>query len=379
MVDSYINRIENHQGVQYRLSGKSLGDAWFDIGRFGLVALTLRGHEDKLFKRHLSFKSASTLFTAAPAMSDSYPLDSLAMLDLPKLKNLLSLQMTPLLESIFHLKFTEDIRHDELSVDKPYLQGVLSSFVNFPPFSFNEVHLEYHSKKKLVGGSIDIVVGSATNGNKPYVYLHTNEEVPSMVAIYLGSLLEVKSTDQRFSPASNDSAEMFEEDLKILKQAMLETMAIAEVATFPDEDVPILNILGNKLCYRPLLYFPKCDVLLTTPRVVHLRKDSTTINTQGFLLLFTLFHLHSTNMFLFNNLDYGHFPQSGWRAAMEEASDNYRNSVLKVAGVNCAFPHATSKHYLQPVGEDAEDGNRPSPVKKSRTSTSSSKESTSMH
>ena len=136
---SYIHRIE---GVHYRLSGKSLGDSWFDIGRFGLVALTLRGHEETLFKRYLSFKSASAQFTAAPA---SYPLDSLGTLDLQKLTKLLSLQMTPLLEGIFHLK--EDIRNDKLGVDKPYLQGVLSAFVNFPPLSFNEVHLEYHSKR----------------------------------------------------------------------------------------------------------------------------------------------------------------------------------------------------------------------------------------
>ena len=44
---------------------------------------------------------------------------------------------------------------------------------------------------------------------------------------------------------------------------MLETMAIAEVATFPNEDIPILNILGNKLVYRPLLYF----------RIAVLKKD----------------------------------------------------------------------------------------------------------
>ena len=223
-----------------------------------------------------------------------------------------------------------------------------------------------------MGGSIDIVIGSATNGNKPYIYVHTNEEVPSLVAVYLGSLLEVKSTNQRFTPASNDSAEMFEEDAKLLIQPMLETMAIAEVATFPNEDIPILNILGNKLVYRPLLHFRKSDVILTTPRVVHLRKNSTAVNTQGFLLLFTLFHLHATKMFLFNKLEYGHFPQSGWRAALEKGSENYRNSVIKVAGVNCAFPHATSNHFWHPVDEDDEDDNQPSPVKKCRTPTSTS-------
>ena len=103
-----------------------------------------------------------------------------------------------------------------------------------------------------MGGSI---VGSATNGNKPYIYLLTNEEVPSLVAVYLGSLLEVKSSGQRFTPASSDSAEMLEEtseDTKMLIQPMLETMAIAEVAIFPNEDIPIVNILGNKFVYRAL-------------------------------------------------------------------------------------------------------------------------------
>ena len=58
--------------------------------------------------------------------------------------------MASLLEEIFCLEFSEDVRNNEHTLDKPYLHGMLSTFVNFPPLSYNEVHLEYNSKK-LVG------------------------------------------------------------------------------------------------------------------------------------------------------------------------------------------------------------------------------------
>ena len=84
------------------------------------------------------------------------------------------------------MEFSADDVSNENNVDKPYLHSVLAMFVKFPAVSYNEVHLEYHSSKNLVGGSIDVVVGLEGNCNKPYIYVQ-----PNIVAIYLGSLLEL--------------------------------------------------------------------------------------------------------------------------------------------------------------------------------------------
>lgn len=114
-------------------------------------------------------------------------------------------------------------------MDKPYLQGVLTTFIKFPTVSYNEVHLEYHSKKKLVGGCI---IGSESNGNKPYIYVH-----PKNVSIYLGSLLEAKSSSKCLAASNSASFDQSSEEIKALIQPMLELMAISEVAEFPKADV----------------------------------------------------------------------------------------------------------------------------------------------
>lgn len=50
--------------------------------------------------------------------------------------------------------------NDECSVDRPYLQRVLTHFLPFPPVSYNEVQIEHHSERKLIGGRFDVIVGS---------------------------------------------------------------------------------------------------------------------------------------------------------------------------------------------------------------------------
>lgn len=70
-------------------------------------------------------------------------------------------------------------------------QAVLSSFVKFPSISFNEVHIEYGTKKKLVGGSIDAIVGTERNGNKPHVHVDS-KDFSKDFSIYLGSILLYK-------------------------------------------------------------------------------------------------------------------------------------------------------------------------------------------
>ena len=184
-----INHVNDCSGIHYITEGQSLAECWKKVKRLGLVALSLRGHEETLFKTQLSFKGAQEKFQA-PVMSVSKPLKSVIGLDLENLQKSLSNQLSAVLESIFQLHFSDDCA--AIKVDKPYLQGVLTTFIEFPTVSYNEVHLEYHANKKLVGGSIDVVVGSESNGNKPYIYVP-----PKDVSIYLGSLLEAKSSMSR--------------------------------------------------------------------------------------------------------------------------------------------------------------------------------------
>ena len=240
-----INRVNDRSGIHYIIEGPSLEECWKNVKRLGLVALSLRGHEETLFKTHLSFKGAQERFQA-PVMSVSKPLKNVIGLDLDNLQKRLSNQLSAVLETIFHLNFSDDDVSNERKVDKPYLQGVLTTFIKFPTLSYNEVQLEYHSKKKLVGGSIDVVVGSESNGNKPYIYVH-----PKNVSIYLGSLLDAKSSSKCLAASNSASFDQSSEEIKALIQPMLELMAISEVAEFPKADVPLLNIFGNKVCTVP--------------------------------------------------------------------------------------------------------------------------------
>ena len=159
------------------------------------------------------------------------------------------------------------------------------------------------------------MVGSPTNGAKPYVYIQSGHE-----AIYLGSVLEAKrSTKSLAAVSSNSRTANFKEaasDIKGLIQPMLEVMAVAQVAEFPRADVPLVNIFGNKFVYRPLLYFRECDVLLTTPRPVHLRRDATTLDVLGLVLLFTLFQLHKRCV-AFNMVKVETLPKSPNRCEVE--------------------------------------------------------------
>ena len=243
-----------------------------------------------MFKTHQSFRHAQRAFEA-PVLSCSKPFRSLATINLQRLKRRFRAQLNGLLEGIFRLPFTEDSTNDQHTQDKPYFQGVLLTFVPFPAVSYNEVHLEYRSSKHLIGGSYDIIVGSSTNGKKPIIQIEG-----SNFAIHLGSLLEAKSTFTRLAPSSSETSSFTEEttDLKTLIQPMLESMAISQMATFPDADVPIVNFLGTKLSFRPLLYFKELDVLLTTPRPMHLRTAHDTIDVLGLITMFTLMNLHKT-------------------------------------------------------------------------------------
>ena len=75
---------------------------------------------------------------------------------------------------------------------------------------------------------------------------------------------------------------------------MLELMAVSEVCTFENTEVPLVNIFGNRHAFRPLLYFKKYDVLLTTPKpyMYVFLDENKKIHFLGLAMLHILFTLH---------------------------------------------------------------------------------------
>ena len=350
-----VQRVDDHLGVRHTLTGRGLDVVWEMLMKLGFSAASFKGYEATLFRKHQSFGSAVQDFEA-PVISPSMPFRSLASINLRKLKRRFHVQMNSLLEGIFRLTFTQDSTNDEHVQDKPYFQGVLLTFVPFPAISYNEVHLEYKSSKHLVGGSYDIIVGSTMNGKKPIIQIGGDN-----YAVYLGSLLEAKSTFTRLAPSTSETCSFTEgiTDSKVLIQPMLEIMAIAQLAHFPDATVPIVNFLGTKLSFRPLLYFKEQDVLLTTPRVLHLRTAHDTITVLGLVTMFTIMNVHKTDMVQFSTEALAKCPKSGWKHQLIGGKDSYHTSKLTVRGIRNRYPHVDSEPYIHDTStstsEDDED------------------------
>ncbi len=136
---------------------------------------------------------------------------------------------------------------------------------------------------------------------------------------------------------------------------MLEVMAISQVATFPNSDVPVVNFMGNKFVFRPLLYFKELDVVLTTPRVMHLRRSQDIIDVLGLITMFTFVHLHKTKIMKFqpDSIDQS-IPLSGCKSALQQGKDGYHTSKLTVEGLK-NFPHAGSKPFIHQSSSSEED------------------------
>lgn len=105
-----------------------------------------------------------------PRMSIAFQFQSLAQnFNMTKLATSWKHRGATIIEAIWNLKWEGNA--DEKKIGAPYLKNLLRLFVNrIPVMSFDEIHIEYKSKKHLVGGSIDLGVGFAGNGDKPQQY-----------------------------------------------------------------------------------------------------------------------------------------------------------------------------------------------------------------
>ena len=133
----------------------------------------------------------------------------------------------------------------------------------------------------------------------------------------------------------------FNVDTKAVIQPMLKLMAMAEVAKLLEEAVPIVNILGGKMVSRPLIYFKKLGVMLTTPNVIPLRLTAESLNMLGMLVLFSLFQFHKLCHISFFMEEVFQLPKTVWRHALETGRDNYQNSEVYIptgmTGINLSI------------------------------------------
>ena len=130
----------------------------------------------------------------------------------------------------------------------------------------------------MVGGKIDFLVGSLCNGNKPILKMHEKSRDRKFRTVLLGSLLEGKKPSVSLYPLHSTSRTF--------------TETVTQNATFENDEVPLMNIFGNRNTFRPLLYLKKYDVLLKTPKPFTFLDDTKTIHLIGLAMLQILFKIH---------------------------------------------------------------------------------------
>ena len=122
------------------------------------------------------------------------------------------------------------------------------------------------------------------------------------------------------------------------------------------------------------------DVVLTTPRVLHLRKVYDTIDVLGLMTMFTFVHLHWTKIVEFNSVSIAQFfHESGWRSALKYGKDSYHTSKLTVVGLKSNLPHANSKAFIHTSSSSDDDESDKEEDKDALDSVSQSSESTDTH
>lgn len=348
-----LKRETSSRGIDF--NNPNWDSAWMNLRDTMMVSMTLQGHEQSLFKRHISFKRASEVMDA-PRMSKSFALHSvLERFDIGKLQKRWKSRQSLIIEGIYLLKYGDDeVTANEHEVGAPYLQGLLRLFVpRFPVLSFTELCIECRSKKKIVGGRIDIGVGTKSNGNEPSFVIEGYEP---RVSLFLGCLGEAKAADVSVGHLKKTEHQVDLDDIKATIQPMLEAMAVAELTQFNDEAVPIVNIFANKSAFRPILYWRKNDVLVTTARAVPLRSQSN-IDIQGLLLMFVVLQLNETTRISFKMEKIGKLAKTGWKKAMNEGDINYKDSRIKLKKYRTRLTHQDDEYPLQPQSSGEESGN----------------------
>lgn len=153
-----------------------------------------------------------------------------------------------------------------------------------------------------------MAVGYAGNGDKPSVQI---EDVGCNMFLFFGCLEEAKGVDISLATTRNKGFESNTADIKKILQPALEVMTVSEVTRFPNNNIPLVNILASKTAFR-VFYWRHLDVLLTTPMVVPLRSGQNEIDIRGLLFLFTIFQVHRSSCISFDVDKLHGKPKTGW-------------------------------------------------------------------
>ena len=377
-----IERIIEDSEVSYKSQPTDWSMAWEKLPRTALVSLSYRGHKECLFKKHMSFSTAESQMDA-PVIGTSFMLQDKAELDVAKLQGYWKSKGGLIIHSIFVLEYQRDelISNSEDKIGVPYVSNLLVCFVErYPLIIYRELHIEYKSKKKVVGGSIDIGVGSYTNGRKPSV-----EVEGKSCQLYFGSLGEAKRADFRLARDSS-SPTSSNQDIKSAIQPMLELMAMAEMTTFDDvpegstrTKVPLVNFLASKVAYRPFIYFKEEDVIITTPFAVPLRRSEHKLDMQGLLLLALLTRLSHVKTIQFTASKIQMLDKSGWAEAKQNGVDDYGQSKVCLGKKEDRLAHANEDYFSMPFSPSPssssdEEEIQPSRAKRAKLSRKAPKE-----
>ena len=269
---------------------ESLAESWGNFKSFGLAPLHLQNYETTLFCKHFSFVDAEK-HLGSPMMGPSLQNDEYVSIDYDIEYIAFETQLSALSVALSGISPATNAEAGDVSV----LESVLRCFAPFPSISYREVYLESGSKNNVVGGKIDLLVGSKGNGNKKKLVVKEQSQAPvTMNEVWIVCIEEGKRPTVSLLPMKSVHSDFLEETKQNLSflQPMMELMAISEVCLHSNEEVPLINIFGNRNSFRPLFYFQKYDVMLTTPKPFTYMIDNKILCLDGLFMFHMVCNLH---------------------------------------------------------------------------------------
>lgn len=321
-----VKRLSDNPKVDMFDISRSIKDVLDEVLRLELIPVKLQG-DKKLFTERFSFRNAPKNFTALPSLviTDGILLGDLfqvSAVEVMRLEQELSIRLTSIVGFLEAYRFDDDVEKP----DRAFYQKLFRCFLQFPCVSFREVYFKEHEEKMIVSGTLDIVSGLLRNGTRPKVSVEIENN--RLHTVYLGCIGEAKNTSVRQSASLPGSRTDEDRELKPAYQPILQLCATAELCTFTDARVPLINIYGSRETYKPYLYFKAHDVMLTCqlPAIIMENSGSRArkYNLHGLVLMELLFRLHKypAEPDVLHNLT-----QCGWREAMNARNPTAYNLV----------------------------------------------------
>ncbi len=144
---------------------RELSSVCSEVLRTQLFRVELQGHE-RLFNHGFQLSSASSFFSKRPLLTeDDILIHLVPNFDLPLLELMVELTLGATQQFLVNYRF-------DRTTEKPdacFLQKFFGCFMKQPHASLREIYFRGVKDKPLGRGSIDILAGTLSNGNKPVV------------------------------------------------------------------------------------------------------------------------------------------------------------------------------------------------------------------